>query len=81
MRQIVMFDRFGKETRKVGDPIRRGDAPNLSFDEHRIALTLDPGKFNFRKAGEYKFTIEQNMREDPLQNVMNIGLRLEKKPQ
>lgn len=30
------------------------------------------------KAGPYKFTIEQIMREDPLKNVLNVGLRLEK---
>lgn len=48
--------------------------------EHRIAVTLDPEKFNFTRAGDYIFTIEQAMREDPLQNVLNIGLRIEKKP-
>lgn len=47
--------------------------------EHRIALTLDPEKFNFNKTGEYSFAIEQVMREDPLLNVMNAGLRIEKK--
>jgi len=30
------------------------------------------------KAGNYTFTIEQIMREDPLQEVLNVGLRLEK---
>ncbi len=30
------------------------------------------------KAGTYTFTIEQIMREDPLQEVLNVGLRLEK---
>jgi gliding motility-associated lipoprotein GldH len=48
--------------------------------DHRIALTLDPEKFNFKKAGEYTFTVEQIMREDPLEHVMDIGLRIEKKP-
>src|SRR5256885_14984054 len=49
--------------------------------EHRIALTLDPQKFNFKKAGTYSFTLEQVMREDPLLNVLNAGIRLEKKSQ
>ncbi len=48
--------------------------------EHRIPLLLDPEKFNFRRAGDYHFTIQHIMREDPLQHVMNIGLRIEKKP-
>ena len=49
--------------------------------DHRIALTLDPEKFNFKRQGNYTFTIEQIMREDPLENVYDIGLRLERKPQ
>jgi len=44
--------------------------------EHRHALT-DPIPL---KAGKYHFKLEQMMREDPLQNVLNVGLRLEKKP-
>lgn len=44
--------------------------------EHRIKL-INPLKM---KAGEYKFKIEQIMREDPLLNVLNIGLRVEKHP-
>jgi gliding motility-associated lipoprotein GldH len=43
--------------------------------EHRIALT-EPQRF---KAGTYKFLLEQIMREDPLENVLNVGLRVEKK--
>src|SRR5258706_5092225 len=43
--------------------------------EHRQALT-EPLRL---KAGKYHFKMEQMMREDPLQNVMNVGLRLEKK--
>ncbi len=43
--------------------------------EHRIKLT-DPQRW---KAGVYHFKIEQIMREDPLENIMNVGLRVEKK--
>ena len=48
--------------------------------DHRIAVTLDPAIFNFKRAGEYTFTLEQIMRKDPLENVLNVGLRIEKKP-
>jgi len=48
--------------------------------DHRIAVTLDPTIFNFKKTGEYIFTLEQIMRKDPLENVLNVGLRIEKKP-
>jgi len=47
--------------------------------EHRIPLTPAGTPFYFRKPGEYTFTIEQVMREDPLEHVMNVGLRIEKK--
>ena len=43
--------------------------------EHRIQL----GSEQNLKAGNYTFTIEQIMREDPLANVLNVGLRIEKK--
>lgn len=47
--------------------------------EHRIPLTPNGGQFYFRKPGEYTFSIEQIMRENPLNNVMDVGLRIEKK--
>jgi len=43
--------------------------------EHRIKLT-DP---QYLKAGTYHFKVEQIMREDPLEHVMNVGIRVEKK--
>lgn len=47
--------------------------------EHRISITPQNQKLYFKRSGEYTFTIEQIMREDPLQHVMDVGLRLEKK--
>ena len=47
--------------------------------EHRIQLTPQGKDFYFKKAGNYIFSFEQIMREDPLQNVMDVGLRIEKK--
>lgn len=44
--------------------------------EHRIELAEKQSL----KAGTYTFTLEQIMREDPLQNVLNAGIRLEKQP-
>jgi gliding motility-associated lipoprotein GldH len=46
--------------------------------EHRILITPRNEPVYFRKPGEYIFTIEQVMRQDPLENVMNVGLRIEK---
>lgn len=47
--------------------------------EHRVRVTPQSG-FMLRK-GEYNFIVEQIMRDDPLENVMNVGLRIEKKTQ
>ena len=46
--------------------------------EHRLPLEAAPRRFS--KAGTYKFTLQQIMREDPLLHVMNVGIRLEKVP-
>lgn len=47
--------------------------------EHRIALTPPNLQFYFKQAGTYTFTVQHLMREDPLQAVWNVGLRVEKK--
>jgi gliding motility-associated lipoprotein GldH len=44
--------------------------------EHRIRITGQP--VQLKKTGLYKFRLEQIMREDPLQFVMNVGIRVEK---
>jgi gliding motility-associated lipoprotein GldH len=43
--------------------------------EHRIEL----GDAQSLKEGNYQFKIEQIMRENPLQNVFDVGIRIEKK--
>lgn len=48
--------------------------------EHRVAFALDPQKFAFARSGNYTFTLQQVMRDDPLENIMNVGIRIEKKP-
>ena len=47
--------------------------------EHRIALTPVDQNFYFKKAGTYVFTLGHIMRQEPLEQVMNVGLRIEKK--
>jgi len=34
----------------------------------------------FRLPGEYAFTLEQVMREDPLKHILNVGVRIERAP-
>ena len=45
--------------------------------EQRVRIT--PREGVSLKKGEYEFTIGHIMREDPLQHMMNVGLRVEKK--
>jgi gliding motility-associated lipoprotein GldH len=44
--------------------------------EHRILLSRKPVRFP--RAGRYDFTLEHIMRENPLNEVLNVGIRLEK---
>ncbi|MFM7645308.1 MAG: gliding motility lipoprotein GldH [Sphingomonadales bacterium] len=50
--------------------------------EHRISLLqqLLEKNISLRQAGTYRFSVTHLMREDPLQEVMNVGIRIEKKP-
>jgi len=43
--------------------------------EHRVLVQQQT-----LKAGRYQYSIQQIMREDPLPEVMNVGLRIEKAP-
>jgi len=44
--------------------------------EHRILITGTPQQLT--RKGLYTFRIENIMREEPLQHVMNVGIRVEK---
>ena len=43
--------------------------------EQRVLLLSQPTRLS---KGNYKFSLQQIMREDPLQNVLNAGIRVEK---
>lgn len=43
--------------------------------DHRALITRSPVKL---KKGNYTFTLQQNMREEPLQFILNAGIRVEK---
>lgn len=43
--------------------------------DHRARITRQPVKL---KKGNYTFILQQNMREEPLQFVLNAGIRVEK---
>lgn len=43
--------------------------------EHRLPFNAKPAPLH---AGVYTFTLQQDMREDPLENVLNVGIRVQK---
>ncbi len=43
--------------------------------EHRIAFNNKPAPLH---NGKYTFTLQQDMREDPLDHILNAGIRVEK---
>jgi len=70
---IMRSERF--EFKLAADQRWLGTGMDDIFD-HRILLYRDP--VHFKKAGTYTVRFKQDMRTDPLEHVLNAGLRLEK---
>lgn len=47
-------------------------------DIWEVRKPISKGPVQFKKAGLYHFTVAQVMREDPLLNVMSVGVRVER---
>ncbi len=47
-------------------------------DIWEVRKPVGNGPVQFRKKGRYHFTVAQAMREEPLANVMSVGLRVER---
>jgi gliding motility-associated lipoprotein GldH len=47
-------------------------------DIYEYRKPIARGPVHFSKPGEYVFTLSQIMREDPLEHIMNVGVRVEK---
>ncbi|MDB5207113.1 MAG: gldH [Flavisolibacter sp.] len=77
---VDSVQKFSLELPLAGKEGWLGSGMDDVFD-HRIAFTLAPEKFSFSKPGDYTFSLEQIMRDDPLTDVMNVGIRIEKKMQ
>jgi gliding motility-associated lipoprotein GldH len=74
----------GDTVRKVQLPVQLADNKKgwlgTGMDdifEHRVRINASP--LQFKKAGTYRFTLQQIMREDPLQHILNAGIRVERK--
>ncbi len=46
--------------------------------EHRMPITRNDQPMKFLKPGRYEIRFEQNMRLDPLPEILQVGLRIEK---
>ena len=47
-------------------------------DIYEVRKSISAAPFSFKTAGDYTFSIAQIMRENPLKNILNVGLRVEK---
>ncbi len=47
-------------------------------DIYEVRKSISAAPFSFKTAGDYTFSIKQIMRENPLKNILNVGLRVEK---
>ncbi len=50
-------------------------------DIFEVRKNITPGPVPFKKAGNYLFSVAQIMRENPLQHILNVGIRIEKTKQ
>ena len=63
---------------KLGDDANGWEGNGMN-DIWELRKLLNGAPRRFKKAGEYKFTIAQVMRDEPLLNIISAGLRIEKK--
>jgi gliding motility-associated lipoprotein GldH len=81
---------IGATVREPGDTAVRSQRYDLTLatnekgwmgtamdDIYENRILIQP-QTKFRKPGEYHFTVEQIMRQDPLKNILNVGIRVEK---
>lgn len=47
-------------------------------DIYEVRKSISAAPFSFKFAGDYTFSIAQIMRENPLNNILNVGVRIEK---
>jgi len=63
---------------KLGDDANGWEGTGMN-DIWEVRKLLNGQARRFKQPGKYHFTISQIMRDNPLLNIMSIGLRLEKK--
>lgn len=47
-------------------------------DIFEVRKNISPGPLSFKKPGQYSFSVAQIMRENPLDYILSVGIRVEK---
>ena len=47
-------------------------------DIFEVRKNISRGPISFKKPGDYTFSVSQIMRENPLENILNVGVRVER---
>jgi gliding motility-associated lipoprotein GldH len=70
--------RYQRSEQRLGNDANGWEGTGMDdiWEVRKLVNTAGPLKFT--KSGPYHFTVGQIMRENPLENVMNIGIRIEK---
>ncbi len=56
----------------------KGWEGNGMDDIFEVRKNISRGPVSFKKPGDYTFSVSQIMRENPLENILNVGVRVEK---
>ena len=62
---------------QLGSDAKGWDGSGMD-DIWELRKSITNGPFKFNKLGKYKFSIAQVMRENPLPDIMSVGIRVEK---
>jgi gliding motility-associated lipoprotein GldH len=71
------------DTQKIEVPLAMPDGKWLGrkandLVEHTMAITPNAGTISFSEKGDYTFTLMQDMRMNPMQHIVYVGLQLDK---
>ena len=69
--------RFQRFDLLLGDDAKGWEGAGMD-DIWEIRRSVTNGPIKFRKKGKYKFIVGQIMRENPLPNILSVGIRVEK---
>lgn len=76
----VIFPDSSKKSQQYNLPLATNDIGWMGTgmdDIYETRILIQP-RTKFNKPGQYQFILQQIMREDPLEHVLNAGLRIEK---